>query len=244
VRRLICSMAMSLDGFIAGPGDSIDWSVPDEELFRLHTDGLGERRGFGGCSVHAVASVGETIDNPVNGESITWIATAGSSAGQLLALDLSLRPGAFVATPHRHVRQEEHFEVKAGTIGLDVAGAQRTLGPGEVATVPIGVAHRWWNAGPDEAVVRVELRPALDAETMFEVFFGLNRDGKTNRKGMPGLLQIAVTARALGDSCPTLVTPPAIVQRVLFALLAPIGKLCGRQATYATYSPNHPSLSQ
>ncbi len=198
----------------------------------------------GWCSVASVASVGETIENPVNGESVTWIETAQSSAGELLAFDLALRPGAFVATPHRHVRQEEHFEVQAGTIGLEVDGAQRTLGPGDMATVPVGVAHRWWNVGGDEALVRVELRPALDTETFLEVFFGLNRDGKTNRKGMPDLLQIAVIFRALGDSCPTLVRPPAIVQRVLFALLAPIGRLRGRRGTYATYSPNHPSLSQ
>ena len=38
MRKLIYSMASSLDGYIAGPGDSIDWTVPDEELFRFHTD--------------------------------------------------------------------------------------------------------------------------------------------------------------------------------------------------------------
>jgi dihydrofolate reductase len=29
-------MSASLDGFIAGPDGTIDWSVPDEELFRFH----------------------------------------------------------------------------------------------------------------------------------------------------------------------------------------------------------------
>ena len=37
MRRLIYSMTVSLDGFIAGPDGAIDWSVPDEELFRFHT---------------------------------------------------------------------------------------------------------------------------------------------------------------------------------------------------------------
>jgi dihydrofolate reductase len=37
VRKLIYSMTVSLDGFIAGPDGAIDWSVPDEELFRFHT---------------------------------------------------------------------------------------------------------------------------------------------------------------------------------------------------------------
>src|SRR5271154_5686207 len=36
MRKLIYSMTVSLDGFIAGPDGALDWSVPDEELFRFH----------------------------------------------------------------------------------------------------------------------------------------------------------------------------------------------------------------
>jgi dihydrofolate reductase len=36
MRKLIYSMTLSLDGYIAGPDGAIDWSVPDEELFRFH----------------------------------------------------------------------------------------------------------------------------------------------------------------------------------------------------------------
>jgi dihydrofolate reductase len=36
MRKLIYSMSMSLDGYIAGPDGAIDWSVPDDELFRFH----------------------------------------------------------------------------------------------------------------------------------------------------------------------------------------------------------------
>jgi len=38
MRKLIYSMTVSLDGFIAGPGGEIDWSAPDEELHRFHND--------------------------------------------------------------------------------------------------------------------------------------------------------------------------------------------------------------
>jgi dihydrofolate reductase len=37
MRKLIYSMTVSLDGYIASPDGAIDWSVPDEELFRFHT---------------------------------------------------------------------------------------------------------------------------------------------------------------------------------------------------------------
>jgi dihydrofolate reductase len=38
MRRVIYSMGVSLDGFIAGPGGEIDWSAPDEELHRFHNE--------------------------------------------------------------------------------------------------------------------------------------------------------------------------------------------------------------
>ena len=45
MRKLIYSMTVSLDGFIAGPGGDFDWSVPDDELFRFHTEQVRELGG-------------------------------------------------------------------------------------------------------------------------------------------------------------------------------------------------------
>jgi mannose-6-phosphate isomerase-like protein (cupin superfamily) len=189
-----------------------------------------------------VAKTGETIVNPVTGERITWIETAQTTAGELLAFDLYIAPGAAVAVEHRHVRQEERFRVNSGTIALEAKGERQEVGEGMEVAVAAGVPHRWWNEGTEEAIVRVELRPALDTETFFETFFGLGRDGKTNSKGIPGILQIAVAFRELGDSCPSLTKPPAIVQRGVFATLAPLGRISGRRAVYPEYSPEHERL--
>jgi dihydrofolate reductase len=38
MRSVIYSMGVSLDGYIAGPDGSFDWTTPDEEVFRFHTD--------------------------------------------------------------------------------------------------------------------------------------------------------------------------------------------------------------
>lgn len=35
-RKVIYSLGVSLDGFVAGPAGEIDWSAPDEELHRFH----------------------------------------------------------------------------------------------------------------------------------------------------------------------------------------------------------------
>jgi dihydrofolate reductase len=42
MRKLIYSMTVSLDGYVAGPDGAIDWTVPDEELFRFHTQHVRE----------------------------------------------------------------------------------------------------------------------------------------------------------------------------------------------------------
>ncbi|MFJ3900309.1 dihydrofolate reductase family protein [Streptomyces sp. NPDC090025] len=44
MRSVTYSMAVSLDGFITGPDGGIDWTTPDDEIFRLVTD---EMRGVG-----------------------------------------------------------------------------------------------------------------------------------------------------------------------------------------------------
>lgn len=36
--KVVCSLSVSADGYIAGPDGSFDWSAPDEELFRYATD--------------------------------------------------------------------------------------------------------------------------------------------------------------------------------------------------------------
>ena len=42
MRKVIYSMSVSLDGYIAGPRGEIDWSAPDEELHRFHNQQVRE----------------------------------------------------------------------------------------------------------------------------------------------------------------------------------------------------------
>jgi len=41
-RLLIYAMGVSLDGYVAAPDGSIDWTVPDEELHRFHNERVSE----------------------------------------------------------------------------------------------------------------------------------------------------------------------------------------------------------
>ncbi|MBA3367669.1 MAG: hypothetical protein H0T99_03170 [Geodermatophilaceae bacterium] len=81
----------------------------------------------------------------------------------------------------------------------------------------------------------VQFRPALDTETFFETYFGLARDGKVNKKGLPNPLHMSVLARAYRREM-RLSPPVQWVLGPMAILLAPIGRALGYRARYDAYS--------
>ena len=107
--------------------------------------------------------------------------------------------------------------------------------------MPPGRAHTWSNVGEHEACIRVEFEPALRTEMFFETFFGLAKDGKTNSKGLPNLLSMAVIMREY-EAEMQLASPPAVVQRALFTPLALVGRTLGYRGWYpALHGRAHPA---
>jgi hypothetical protein len=129
-----------------------------------------------------------------------------------------------------HPYQTERFEVLEGRVGLFVGGEEVVAEPGDVVTVEPGTAHRFWNAGESEARFLCKVSPALEFESLIETMFSLAAEGKTNRKGMPNPLRLAVIARSHFDTV-RLPFPPAWLQRVGLALGAPLGRLFGYRPT-------------
>jgi hypothetical protein len=120
--------------------------------------------------------------------------------------------------------------VNNGRLALRLGDRELIAGRGDVATVEPGTPHRFWNAGQDEARFLCEIRPALDFESLIETMFTLAAEGKTNRKGMPNPLRLAVIARSHFDTV-RLPFPPAALQRAALAIGAPLGRMLGYQAT-------------
>jgi quercetin dioxygenase-like cupin family protein len=182
-----------------------------------------------------MARAREEIYNPVQGDSIIFKETARDTNGELMRGELvvSTRGGNPL---HVHPLQEEHFEVLSGTLGVQIGEEHRSLRVGEEATVPPGTPHRWYNESDrEEARVLGEVRPALKTETFFETLYGLARDGKTDENGIPNPLQFAVMLNGMHKGELYLAKPPIAVQKVLFALLSPIGKLLGYRDHYPKY---------
>jgi quercetin dioxygenase-like cupin family protein len=173
---------------------------------------------------------GDRLENPVTGEVLVFHATAAQTGGELVRVETIVQPDGFVAAAHVHPAQTERFEVLDGTVGFRLGRKSVVAGPGDVAFVPAGTPHRFWNAGPGEARFLCEIRPALRFESLIETMFTLAAEGKTDERGLPGPLQLAVVANAHFDTV-RLPFPPAPVQRAALAVGAPLGRMLGYQAT-------------
>jgi quercetin dioxygenase-like cupin family protein len=162
---------------------------------------------------------GQTLENPVTGERFTFTDTAASTGGELLAFDFALRPGGAVPIPHVHPVQTERFEVVDGVMRFRVGLRKRMARPGDVVEVAPGVAHAFANAGPDEARLRVEVRPALAMEDMLAEVVAMARAGRMTRRGMPrNPLDLALLARKYDQEAHA----PLLGVRLQRALLAPL----------------------
>ena len=186
-----------------------------------------------------MSRAGDVYENPVTGERA--IVRVGEESGGELIVDLYVAPGGAVAGEHVHPGIEEVLTVVRGSVGFRVGGREDVAGPGRRLVVVPGVAHYWWNAGDEEAHVVVELRGAkalLEGfEAMISTVFGLAREGKTDAKGRPSVLQAALFASEFDDVI-RFVEPPRAVQKVLFGILAPVARLLGYRAVYPGYGPS------
>jgi quercetin dioxygenase-like cupin family protein len=179
--------------------------------------------------------VGETLENPVNGERATLLELPYEHPQGRATAELTALAGARVVGEHRHPGTVERFTVLEGELTLKCEGQTSILRAGEEAVIEPDAWHDWWNASAEDARARVEVTPGERFAHMIETLFGLARLGHTDDKGRPHPLQLALFAREFSDVI-VFRKPPLTVQRALFGALAPIARSRGYRATYPQIS--------
>ena len=175
-----------------------------------------------------MAVTGQTLVNPASGERITFRTTAAETGGELVAIDLELPGGGRVPGGlHIHPLQEERFEVVRGQMRFRLRRERIIARPGEVVVVAAGVRHDFANAGDETALVRVEIRPALKMEQLFETAVELAEQGCTMLGGIPTPLELALFTREFEQEVQA-AFPPRWLQRLALAPLARLAERSGR----------------
>ena len=173
--------------------------------------------------------MGNVIEIPRTGEKFVFLKRPRDTNGELFEIEFFVRDFALVAArPHIHTNNER-VEVIAGRARMRKGREELSLGPGETVVIPPGVVHSIRREGEEFLHFRLQFRPAMKVETMFETVIGLHRDGKNFRHP----LLAAVLAR---EHDTYLGGPPIWLQKPLIALLAAVGRLFGYRARYEKYS--------
>jgi quercetin dioxygenase-like cupin family protein len=180
---------------------------------------------------------GDRFENPATRETGRIITGAGDTDGRYMQSETRVRPGGAVSVVHRHRECTERFEVLEGELTLQLDGQTRSLLAGEQVTIAPGVAHHYANTSDEDVVFRFDVWPAARFEAMVVTLFALGTEGKTDAKGAPSPLQMAVILDEYGDVL-ELVGPPRWLQRVAIGVLARIGRACGLRSSY----PHHDAV--
>jgi mannose-6-phosphate isomerase-like protein (cupin superfamily) len=146
-----------------------------------------------------MAEVGDTVSNPAARMTLRFTQTAASTDGELLEMEATYEPSSNQPPAHFHPSQEERFEIRSGAIRVRIDGAERELAAGASLEVPRRTVHAMWNAGPEDAVVLWQTRPALRTEEFFEIVAMLARgedapvDGATVMEDYADVFRLANT---------------------------------------------------
>jgi quercetin dioxygenase-like cupin family protein len=180
-----------------------------------------------------MAYTGQTIQNPVSGERITFIQTAADTDGELLEIELELAADGQVPGAHVHPEQEERFHVLEGTMKFRLGLRTIVAEAGDSVVVPAGRVHKFTNAGDGPARARVEIVPALDMEDLFTTTAELAHEGNVMRTGMPKPLHLALFVKRFRREVRAPFPPAWMVN----AVMAPLAALARRRGHADRYRP-------
>jgi quercetin dioxygenase-like cupin family protein len=178
-----------------------------------------------------MAFAGEVLENPISGEKFTFVKTAADTGGELLVVDLDLSPDGHVPGAHMHPLQEERFVVVRGVLKFRKGMRTKRARAGDSVVVPPGTVHRFKNAGDQPALVRVEVRPALRMEELFETSVALAREGRTTGSGMPYPFELALFMNEFEAEVRAPFLPIGIVRMVM----APLAWMARRRGLDSRY---------
>lgn len=132
------------------------------------------------------AHTNRSIENPIIKDRVTFLETSAETGGQYTAMLLELAPDGFNEL-HTHKSFDEVFTAIEGRLGVQLFEERFILEPGESVRVKAGDEHCFFNpSSTEKAVAHVRLETASPGmEISLQVAYGLARDGRTTKKGIP-----------------------------------------------------------
>lgn len=181
-----------------------------------------------------MAYKGKIINNKKTGQQITFIQTSDDTGGELLEMESLFQPNSTEPVPHYHPLQEEYFTILEGEISVRTNDVVRVLKQGDKLRLKKNQVHSMWNHSKNITRVNWKVMPASDTEYFLENGIGIANEKKTNEKGMPGILQVALMASRFSHVY-RIAKPSYTIQKIIFTLLAPFSYIAGYRSCYKEF---------
>ncbi len=182
----------------------------------------------------ALADPGRTTANPITGERLTFVVTAGETGGAYCLVQGQLPAGSGVRfgrlPAHQHRTKTEIFHVVEGTLDFRLgAEAHLVLKPGDTIVVPPMTRHRFWNSSDGSVTLQVEIRPTERFEQFIRLFNGMAEEGRCSQRGIPfNPLDMALLTEYGMDGLP-------LPMLAFFRALIPLARWAGRDHALRKY---------
>jgi quercetin dioxygenase-like cupin family protein len=167
------------------------------------------------------------------GDSMELLETSDMTGGAQTRVRLVFKPGGSRVPMHRHLLQDEKYEVLSGTMTYWLAGKKYHAPAGTTVILPRGVLHQHYSEGPEDVVSSQTMTPALDFDYVVENLFGLGSEGR-GVNPIDALLQGLVWIRKMKG--PFYLGIPIWLQHVLAFIITPLAYRLGYRAVYHRFS--------
>ncbi|MEI2739371.1 MAG: cupin domain-containing protein [Chitinophagaceae bacterium] len=174
------------------------------------------------------------ISNPKTGQDIKFLQTAKDTDGRLLEMEATYNSHSKEPAAHYHPFQVEDFTILSGELTVRIDGQLKILKQGDMLHIPVNKVHAMWNNTDGITIVNWKVKPAMNTDNFLETATGLAIDGKTNKEGMPDILQVALMANKYSGVF-RLSKPPFAIQKIVFVFLTPFAYLFGYRPMYKKY---------
>jgi mannose-6-phosphate isomerase-like protein (cupin superfamily) len=167
-----------------------------------------------------MAGTGDTLMFP-DGSDYTITASAGDTNGTFVEMEVLVPPHAVTPPLHIHPRQQEEYEVLAGTLDVLLDGRWQSLPEGEEISVPRGSPHTFRNNSGVRVRFRNVHKPALGFQDYLEELHGLVQEGKVKDfKSLGSLIYISLLMERHDET----IVPAGAPRRAATRLLAGLGR--------------------
>lgn len=136
-----------------------------------------------------------------------------------------LQPKGGQSGQHFHTEITEKFKIIKGELNLILNKKKKILKPNEQIVIEKFDTHQFFNNSNENVIFEVEITPAKEIRKALQIMYGLAKDGKVYKNGLPkNIFHTAIGIKMMDAYIPNV---PVFIQKIGISTLSYIGDKFG-----------------